>query len=879
MLCKYYLQLGTDTVDTSSADCIDVSAMINNLDAIKVSYKRVDLGGVVRKCGSSIEFTDKAYDAILEHYAENYLQSKGVFAVYIADNNWVYTKAWECPLDFATLQYDANILTIGCVDNSAAAIIKANKKSKYEFNVSSLKETYDLLYNGIVTKRQFGFMVTGVTPEGEETLDMVSSADVSVTRKGYYSLYIPQIDVNTSGFSSEKITCCSTSQETTWSVAASGKDDGVLMKSLMDADRAGFVECLQGCLVHIDMDMTFSFDYASWWSQRSMKAFFILVIGDTVVWRKEVTDYNSVDVNIHEDFNMSAGQKMAFGLSILSNRSTNNWMGVPLPDGTPNPNTYLIFNPGLRWGSNSHSAFVDESDFDDDPIDINVVKPIKLLQKLTDAMFEGHSFNGYVMCKIESGNSPLSRALLVAAESLRGISTNKIYSSFQDFCDFMEAVFGYVYTLEDVGYLMDEELRKIDDGERTTLSHIKMSYLTSQAWFPSNEGFFRMLPFGGVVSDDIESKLDTTTEFSASESVTRLFSNKIFYYDSENVFVYYDSTTDKYYVKFSNSNHNLQGSWYNDDTWHAREMIGVYLYLDYPNDRFGVIRNGMLFFVDGYRPQYWLDSNENNKPVTELTFKHRSVLFGEDTIKTLGHVNNLSYQIDDSMVFSDVEVGYTKQDYENGNSAINEYNFTNYYKSDSNINETTLSLHSPYRADCYGIEELLHKRTDDPTEQQKRDKESEESDNDVFIIIASAEVPDDVPNVGKRWKIDRSIEVHYAYTNTVFNAAIAPCIIVKNNEEYIGCFARSLKFTTSDGNSSAQIGGVGMSDNIDITKQLFKAGKISIDTDDHKFPTNWEGIIEFKYAGKTYKGYLDGIDICFANLGTITYNIIEKCIE
>ena len=113
MLCKYYLQLGTDTVDTSSADCIDVSAMINNLDAIKVSYKRVDLGGVVRKCGSSIEFTDKAYDAILEHYAENYLQSKGVFAVYIADNNWVYTKAWECPLDFATLQYNANILTIG----------------------------------------------------------------------------------------------------------------------------------------------------------------------------------------------------------------------------------------------------------------------------------------------------------------------------------------------------------------------------------------------------------------------------------------------------------------------------------------------------------------------------------------------------------------------------------------------------------------------------------------------------------------------------------------------------------------------------------------------------------------------------------------------
>ena len=123
-------------LDTESADCMEVSDMIKNLDSIKVSYSRVDLGGVVRKCGSSIEFTGKAYDAILAHYAENYLHSKGVFAVYIADNNWNYSKAWECPLDFATLQYDANVVTIGCVDNSVAAIIKANKKSKYEFDVS-----------------------------------------------------------------------------------------------------------------------------------------------------------------------------------------------------------------------------------------------------------------------------------------------------------------------------------------------------------------------------------------------------------------------------------------------------------------------------------------------------------------------------------------------------------------------------------------------------------------------------------------------------------------------------------------------------------------------------------------------------------------------
>ena len=159
MLCKYYLPLGCYTLDIASSDCVDVSSMIKNLDSIKVSYSRVDLGGVVRKCGSSLEFIGKAYDAILAHYNEHYLQSKGVFAVYMADDRWEYSKVWECPLDFATLQYDANVLTIGCVDNSVAAIIKANKKSKYEFDVLSLKEAENVLYNGVVTRRSFTFMV------------------------------------------------------------------------------------------------------------------------------------------------------------------------------------------------------------------------------------------------------------------------------------------------------------------------------------------------------------------------------------------------------------------------------------------------------------------------------------------------------------------------------------------------------------------------------------------------------------------------------------------------------------------------------------------------------------------------------------------------
>ena len=168
--------------------------------------------------------------------------------------------------------------------------------------------------------------------------------------------------------------------------------------------------------------------------------------------------------------------------------------------------------------------------------------------------------------------------------------------------------------------------------------------------------------------------------------------------------------------------------------------------------------------------------------------------------------------------------------------------------------------------------EVLNKNTDN---------ESDKSDNDIFIVIASGDAPN-----GEYWEIDRSVTIQNVTSpETMFNAAIAPNKIIKNNEEYIGACANMLaasnilKFTSSDGNSNAVIGGTSMHANINITKQLFKGGKISIDTDDQNFPADWEGVIEFEYAGKTYKGFLDSIDICFANMGTITYNLIEKCIE
>lgn len=863
MLCKYYIKLGSSTIGETPEGCIEVSNCIRNLDSLKVSYARTDLGGVVRKCGSEIEFTGKAYDAIIDYYKVAYLQSCGVFAVFIADNNWRYTKLWDCPLDFATLHYDGFVATLGCVDNGAAAIIKANGKSKYEIPVNSIAEQNKLVYNGVVTKRSFTFNVVGAQPAGESTTDMISTKEIYLASKDYYSLWFPAIGVSTESYSSEAFTVMDQNESRAWNTGLTlAKNDGLYVNYECSKGRAGFIKCVLDGSIHIDMDLRFRFTKnQNWMRGLSLKTSFILTAGETVVYRKEVVDYGDVDVNIHMDVPCKAGQIIAFCLSTTSPYRSN-WMDYKLPDGSLWKNTDLWFDLGLRWASNTQTAYVNESSYEDKPIELQVMKPITLLQALLDKMFDKWPY-GCVLGEISEENNVFNNTLIVAAESIRKIATNKVYSTFNDFAKFLESVFGFVYTIEYQGMLMDKELEAVRVGDAHTIKHINVGELVNESMNnAATAGINFMYPCGGIINEDMGSKIYYGTKLNY-EGMDHYNCDNVYYDEIHNVFLFHDTANDKYYVNWDMVNLIFNSDMYNENG-HAREMLGVNLAGIYSaNNLFGVVFNGSLVMCDGVHGTLWLDERENTEPVTLLRFTHRTNVFSDDVIKHIDNCNNIQYQFDEGKVYSAIEVGYTKKDYQNDNSAKNEFNFTNYYNTDTILTDNTLSLICPYRSDCYGIEELLVKN---------KDSEATSSDDDVFIVVSKQ-------NNDGTWSIDRDTAVENAYTDTVFNAALAPNVIVKNNEEYIGSFAKKLTFTSSDGNSSAVIGGVLMSTNINIGKQLFKVGKIAIDTGDIVLPENWNGIIEFEYNEKTYQGYLESIDINFAYAGTLTYNLIEKCIE
>lgn len=861
MLCKYYIKLGSSTIGDTADECLEVSDCIKNLDSLKVSYTRNGLGGVVRKCGSDIEFTGKAYDAIVGYYGESYLQSEGVFAVFIADNNWRYTKLWDCPLDFATLQYDGYIATIGCVDNGVAAIIKAKGKSEYEMAVSELAEPTKLLYNGVVTKRSFTFNVVGASPQGESTTDMVQSKTIRFGSKGYHTVWVPSIGTSSKDYSSEKFTIFDQNEDSAWDNTTYGKNDGLLLNRMAEVGRAGFIKCVVDGTIHIDMDLTFTSSIASYMTgqAKSHQCCFILTVGTNVVYRKVITDYSHIEVSIHGDYYMTAGQIMAFGMSILW--SWGNWYGMRAPDGSTFNTTHPDVNTGLRWPSNTQTAYVNENSYDDNPTELQVIKPITLLQKLLDNMFVDWN-SGYVIGEIANTDIVLNNTLMCAAESIRSIATNNVYSSFNDFVEFMESVFGFIYTIEYKGYLMERELEMVRNEETETIKHINVELLCNEQIVLQQSSFYKMYPCGGIIEEDLGEKIDFTNE-KTDYGVVDTYGKNILFDEVHSVFLLYVETEDKYYSNWSTVSTLYNSHIYNRNN-RSREMLGVnFNALNTKDSLFGVVYKGKLICCDSLHDYFWLDKKENKELVTLVRFSHRSSVFSDDIIKHIDCCNNIQYVVDESKVHSAISVGYAKKDYQNENSAKNEFNFTNYYNTDTTLTDNSLSLICPYRSDCYGIEELLKKTTD---------SESTSSDNDLFIIVSKK-------NADGTYSIDRDTPVQNAYTDTVFNAALAPNIILRKNEAYIGSFAKVLKFTSSDGNSSAIIGGIPMKSNINIGSQMFKAGTISIDTGDVALPETWNGLIVFEYNGKTYRGYLESVDINFANTGTLTYNLIEKCIE
>lgn len=254
-------------------------------------------------------------------------------------------------------------------------------------------------------------------------------------------------------------------------------------------------------------------------------------------------------------------------------------------------------------------------------------------------------------------------------------------------------------------------------------------------------------------------------------------------------------------------------------------------------------------------------------------FVHRDKLFAGENQLTLNHVRDVTYSVDDSIIYSSVQIGYDKQDYET-ECGRDEWNFTNSYTTGVDVTDKTLSLISKYRADCYGLEFLAQKRAADTTDDQ--------SDQDVFFVFCKKYeyiVGSSITKYGI--ELNRSTTIRGSLSDdTVFNGEFSPYRCLLANARFISsmCTPLTLRFASSEGNSDIIIDNVPMSSDIVIDNPLFTAGKVSFTTGDVSIPEG-NSLICVRANGITYKGFLSYVTLQYARMEAAQYDLIVKEVE
>lgn len=257
---------------------------------------------------------------------------------------------------------------------------------------------------------------------------------------------------------------------------------------------------------------------------------------------------------------------------------------------------------------------------------------------------------------------------------------------------------------------------------------------------------------------------------------------------------------------------------------------------------------------------YYIENSTDDNQNT-VHFVHRSeLLSGNADVRTIKNCRDVKYSVDSGSIYSSVTVGYDKKDYD-GINGRDEFNFNNTYSTGCTVSEKKLSLLSKYRADGYGIEFAVQKRSEDTTDT--------DSDKDVFFVLCNGTAD---------LTIDRSAKIENALSNYVFNGAFSPMACVKANAGFIGLQADelTLTFASSTGNSSIVINNVAMSDNIELDTPLATCGELEFITDEVNDITNINELIEVIDCGVTYTGFISDVDVKYARVEAAKYKLIVK---
>ncbi|MCM1337698.1 MAG: hypothetical protein NC187_08300 [Candidatus Amulumruptor caecigallinarius] len=821
MLTKYTLHAGSTTYELQDDD-------LKNWDQIECSYKRSSYDGVVRSFTSKFEFVNRAAELLWGIYLLDRFNASAVLEVLTMNDNWEFDKRFECPLDFSTIEKENGVVSINAVDSSLAALIKANKSTKYELEVGTDIPTSDSVKITRLPMKEsltYGFTqgssyddcedirvtcIQGELPwvgnKGSEiaiNLAVDWKDDQSHDEGSYILRAVKDVRVAFSYKFSYR------SNHTTEAVTfiLTVKRNGITMPSYGDdavGCECGSAQNNRGHNFGTFSDPSQLPDISSAvWSDSSQVTdwrYGGYAIINGIVWecsyrggnfiwedtQKTVDDYFLQEVEGDAVLDLKAGdivymrQTMSASVAAVSVRFKT---------------SEFVF----EWMATGEDAYVD------------VLTPKRVAKSVLQKIV-GTAYNVHV--DISDYDPRLANTYIMAAESIRLIPSAKLYTSFNEFCDWMSAVFGYVYYI----------------GE------------TAPTKYPKKQDFGRINNTPYEPSGFYSGTVDT---------------DKILYNSYRKCFFYSDDGW--YYATWIGSekyNNPETGHPWTDTVFFERggETVNAWVFPEY---------NGEAS-LDPI--EYDGDDEVVGSDDQTVYFVHRSELLRPSApIKQFEHVRDVKYSVDSASIYASVTAGYDKKDYESVNGR-DEFNFNNTYTTGCTVSDKTLSLLSKYRADCYGIEFAIQKRDEDTTDTT--------SDKDVFFTLCTKE--------GGQLIIDRSCEILNGISDALFNGAFSPMACIMANAGYIGLQSNEMQltFASSTGNSDIEVSGVAMSADLTIDTPLATVGTVEFTTDEVEMTGDENDLIEVTGEdGTLYRGFLKEVDIKYAKAEAAKYKLIVKDIE
>lgn len=812
MLAKFVLHIQNRSYELGDDD-------LKNWSDVLFSFKRPGYGGIIRSFTSQFEFVNNAYSLILDAFMKDRYNTVASVEVKTMNSVWIYETLFTCEIDFSTITWDDYIVRVNCVDSSLAAMIKSGKSATYEFEVGTdIKQSAPFLFDRISMIETLAYQIIGESDDNDSYMKIIAPAHRLT--KPYVGVVSEEVAVN------GKLSEYGDQDGDTDSYLLVANDDiSVKFHAGFAFDRInGYKDISVGVYLYKTdtegKDIKLNVLGATWAASQYVGEFtnsselpelgdmaigsFASVSGiawvfqptvingqNTFAWvcsEMRLQDY-IMQIDIHEfTVDMKAGEKLWIGVEMTPwNWEYNGDLWI----------TILRQEIKISWEGKGPAVTID------------TIKPKDLCEKILERICMKKIA---VNVDISECDDRLANTYLLPAESIRGISGAKIYSSFNDFANWMETVFGYTYYL---GPCVKAQFKRTQ--EYSLVWHISKTDHLIHSMCPGEHGMqvvnIEGTPYFAVLGNDYN----------------------------------------------SDGSHNFYAKWDGSELYNDPET--------------GKARLDTLFYDESYKSGCYFDSEYNLCPFEDnidrgicdtqaIYFVHRSELFNSDAEeRQLTNTVNVRVGVDDDHVYSSVTIGYDKKDYESINGR-DEFNFSNTYTTGCNLSGKELTLKSKYRADSYGIEFTAQKRGEETTDST--------SDKDVFFALCKFDDKNLIPD--RTAKIENTLSQDVF--NGAFSPMA--CVKANEGYIGLQAPSMTLTFASSTGNSNIAINGQELKGNIEISKPLATNLTLEFLHDDINYQVNPSDIIEIRSRGIIYRGFLKDADYKVARAESVKYELIIK---